>query len=76
MSEWTTPGAATRMRSTWRLVSHSDRNGGDAVSQMPRVGEIAPSFVLPSAGGGEFSLQAFRGRWVVLFFFPKTATPG
>ena len=46
------------------------------MNQMPRVGEIAPSFVLPAAGGGEFSLQAFRGRWVVLFFFPKAATPG
>ena len=46
------------------------------MSQMPRVGEIAPSFDLPAAGGGEFSLTAIRGRWVVLFFFPKAATPG
>lgn len=40
------------------------------------VGSEAPDFTLPSSQGGEFRLAAFRGRWVVLYFYPKDMTPG
>lgn len=40
------------------------------------VGEPAPGFVLPSDGGDEVSLSGLRGRWVVVYFYPRDDTPG
>jgi cytochrome oxidase Cu insertion factor (SCO1/SenC/PrrC family) len=42
----------------------------------PAVGDPAPDFDLPAAGGARVSLRALRGRPVVLFFYPKDDTPG
>jgi len=36
----------------------------------------APDFTLPATGGQDFSLAAQRGKWVVLYFYPKDNTPG
>lgn len=43
---------------------------------MPAVGDIAPSFSLTDDTGTTQSLEAQRGRWLVLFFYPKDFTPG
>lgn len=43
---------------------------------MPRAGDPAPAFTLPSDQGGEISLASLRGRPVVLYFYPKDDTPG
>jgi len=40
------------------------------------VGVKAPSFTLPASDGTEISLDNFRGKKVVLWFFPKANTPG
>jgi thioredoxin-dependent peroxiredoxin len=40
------------------------------------VGDKAPSFTLPSDGGGTVSLNDFKGRTVVLYFYPKDDTSG
>lgn len=40
------------------------------------VGGKAPSFRLPHDGGGEVSLEDFKGRKLVLYFYPKADTPG
>lgn len=40
------------------------------------VGESAPDFKLPADGGGEVSLSSFKGRPVVLYFYPKDDTTG
>jgi len=36
----------------------------------------APEFTLPDENGNPTSLQQFRGKTVVLFFFPKAGTSG
>lgn len=41
-----------------------------------KVGALAPSFVLPRAVGGEVSLSNFRGRKLILYFYPKADTEG
>src|SRR4051794_12168285 len=41
-----------------------------------RTGELAPDFELPDANGARVRLSDFRGREVVLFFYPKDNTPG
>ena len=40
------------------------------------VGGKAPSFRLPHDGGGEVSLADFKGRKLVLYFYPKADTSG
>jgi peroxiredoxin Q/BCP len=43
---------------------------------MLKIGDKAPEFTLTSDGGKQLSLKDFRGRRVLLFFFPKANTPG
>lgn len=43
---------------------------------MLNVGDMAPEFELLSDTGEPVKLSDFRGRRVVLFFYPKAATPG
>jgi len=40
------------------------------------LGDKAPAFRLASDGGGEVSLSSFKGKPVVLYFYPKDNTPG
>jgi thioredoxin-dependent peroxiredoxin len=42
----------------------------------PAVGTRAPNFTLPSQTGARISLRQFRGKWVVLYFYPKDFTQG
>jgi peroxiredoxin Q/BCP len=42
----------------------------------PAVGEKAPDFHLPRDGGGTVALADFKGRKLVLYFYPKADTPG
>ena len=39
-------------------------------------GEFAPVFTLPDLNGEEISLQGFRGKRVILYFYPAASTPG
>jgi peroxiredoxin Q/BCP len=43
---------------------------------MPAVGQSAPTFTLPSQTGEAISLDSYRGKWVVLYFYPKDMTTG
>ena len=40
------------------------------------VGAKAPAFRLPRDGGGEVALADFKGRKLVLYFYPRADTPG
>ncbi|HUP48342.1 MAG TPA: thioredoxin-dependent thiol peroxidase [Thermoanaerobaculia bacterium] len=42
----------------------------------PKAGDLAPNFRLPSSGGKSVSLKNFRGKDVILYFYPKDDTPG
>ena len=45
-------------------------------STSPTQGSNAPDFTLPSQEGSSVSLKDYRGKWVVLYFYPKDQTPG
>ena len=47
--------------------------GGD---KSPAVGTPAPDFTLNSQEGKPISLHDFKGKWVVLYFYPKDMTTG
>jgi len=44
--------------------------------QPPATGTQAPAFTLPSQEGAQVSLDQFKGKWVVLYFYPKDFTQG
>lgn len=45
------------------------------VDAQVQVGELVPDFRLPADGGEEIALSEFRGRKVVLYFYPRDMTP-
>lgn len=44
--------------------------------ELPEVGKPAPDFNLPDQDGKLHTLQDYRGKWLVLYFYPKDDTPG
>lgn len=43
---------------------------------LPRPRDNAPAFTLPDQNGSTRTLAEFRGRWLVLYFYPRDDTPG
>jgi peroxiredoxin Q/BCP len=43
---------------------------------MITAGSAAPDFCLPDQHGDVACLAAYRNRWVLLWWYPKAATPG
>lgn len=41
-----------------------------------KVGQSAPDFCLLDQEGNQTCLENFRGKWVILFFYPRDNTPG
>ena len=41
----------------------------------PKIGDKAPDFALPGTGGRSYSLAEYRGKPVVLVFYPGDSTP-
>ena len=53
----------------WRSNAALGRN-------TPKPGDVAPEFTLPDQNGTPRNLHEFRGKWLVLYFYPKDDTPG
>ncbi|MBT8135792.1 MAG: peroxiredoxin [Gammaproteobacteria bacterium] len=47
-----------------------------ALAGPPAVGEMAPSFELLDQKGKTHAVDDYRGKWVVMYFYPKDDTPG
>ena len=43
---------------------------------MPQAGQPAPEFTAASEAGEQITLSDYRGKWVILYFYPKDNTPG
>lgn len=50
--------------------------GPALAAETPAVGSPAPGFRLQDQAGQWHSLSDYRGKWVVLYFYPKDNTPG
>ncbi len=50
--------------------------GGPALADGPEVGAAAPAFKLQDQTGRWHALEEYRGKWLVLYFYPKDKTPG
>src|SRR5476649_604372 len=53
----------------WRMTAHANRN-------LPKAGDTAPDFKLPDQNGTLRARDEFRGKWLVLYFYPRDDTPG
>jgi peroxiredoxin Q/BCP len=59
--------------SWFNFTPHAQAIGG----KLPKINQPAPEFTLPTnTGNGKVSLADFRGKWVVLYFYPKDFTSG
>jgi peroxiredoxin Q/BCP len=47
-----------------------------AAADMPAEGSKAPDFTLNSQEGTSVSLHDYKGKWVILYFYPKDMTTG
>src|SRR4030081_4132983 len=56
----------------FRLPVHA----ADDAAAMPPVGSQAPDFTASTQEGTPVSLHDFKGKWVVLYFYPKDFTSG
>ena len=45
-------------------------------ADMLKAGDAAPTFTLKDQADKDISLEVFKGKWVVLYFYPKDQTPG
>jgi thioredoxin-dependent peroxiredoxin len=43
---------------------------------IPLAGDEAPQIDAELTGGGRFALSDQKGRWVVVYFYPRANTPG
>jgi len=72
-----TPGSRTAWYVILPLVlSLAGYNSARDADKSPAVGKTAPDFTLNSQEGTKVSLHDFRGKWVVLYFYPKDFTSG
>ncbi len=50
--------------------------GATETQTQPATGTAAPDFKLTTGDGSQVSLKDYRGKWVVLYFYPKDFTSG
>lgn len=41
-----------------------------------QIGQVVPNFTLPASTGKDISLSDFKGKKLVIYFYPKDMTPG
>jgi peroxiredoxin Q/BCP len=52
------------------------RSNAALARNIPKTGDTAREFVLPDQNGAPRNLHEFRGKWLVLYFYPRDDTPG
>jgi len=55
-------------------MTQNEKNAPPA--EKPQIGQAAPRLEAPTASGEMFSLEGNRGRWAVVYFYPRANTPG
>jgi peroxiredoxin Q/BCP len=70
------PRSARRLLATGLALGLALGGALARAGEPPAVGAAAPEFRLQDQNGTWHTLAENRGRWVVLYFYPKDATPG
>ncbi len=64
------------MRHSLLIAAFAALTAAGAAQEMPSVGAPAPGFTLNSQEGAPVRLSDYRGKWVVLYFYPRDMTSG
>jgi peroxiredoxin Q/BCP len=67
--------APSRVNAGDNRTLHPTRSG-DSVAAMLKAGDKAPAFTLLDQDGNTVKLSDFKGRKVLVYFYPKADTPG
>jgi AhpC/TSA family len=59
---------------SYGYVGRAQHTGGENMKSLE--GQKAPAFSLAGNDGNKHSLDEFKGKTVVLYFYPKDSTPG
>ena len=70
-TRWIAAGCAVALAGIFGLPKSAA-----AAADMAAVGTAAPNFTLPSQENKPVSLSDYKGKWVVLYFYPKDQTSG
>ena len=76
MSQGTSPMIFVLIAIALVLVAAVGYRAVHAGDKAPAVGSTAPDFTLKSQENNPVSLHDFKGKWVVLYFYPKDFTSG
>ncbi len=71
-TRWIAAGCAVVLAGAFGLVKTVSASPAD----LTPVGAAAPNFTLPSQEDKPVSLSDYKGKWVVLYFYPKDQTSG
>ena len=58
------------------LITLNAMQAADTAAQAPKEGQPAPDFSLTTGDGSQVSLKDYKGKWIVLYFYPKDFTSG
>jgi cytochrome oxidase Cu insertion factor (SCO1/SenC/PrrC family) len=72
------PGEVRRLIQLFTSASKISRSRGDrtSVKAVLSEGTPAPDFTVPDQDGVPVTMSDLRGRWVLLWWYPKADTPG
>jgi peroxiredoxin Q/BCP len=71
-----TSPASPKPASSAQRAAKPRATSAEAPSRVPLPGQPAPVFSLPGSDGADHALAGYRGKKVVLYFYPKDNTPG
>lgn len=70
------PAAPARTAAAKAPAGPAEKTAATTAAFAIDTGDAAPAFTLPRDGGGEVSLSDFKGKPLVIFFYPRADTPG
>ena len=68
--------AMTKLLTTLAGVALLGLSSVSTAADAPQVGSAAPTFKLQDQNGQTHTLEEYKGKWLVLYFYPKDNTPG
>jgi thioredoxin-dependent peroxiredoxin len=58
------------------MVTAAEPTPAPGTAAKPQAGQVAPAFSLVDQNGKKHALADYKGKWVVVYFYPKDQTPG
>lgn len=70
------PAKKVAKATTKKAPAKKSAAASTAAAKLPAIGSLAPNFTLVNQDGKTVSLSDFKGKYVVVYFYPRAMTPG